>query len=316
VFQTKGKVALLTGSGTLAMEAAVINFLTPSDKVIVVNGGTFGQRWCDLCRVHAIPFHEIQLNAGEDLDPEKVREACKSERPTALLINAHETSTGHLYDIEAVGKVARELGLLFVVDAISTVCADPFPMDDWNVDIAILSTQKAIALAPGLSFVAMNPRSLSLLQDKTPRTLYLNLQDYLTNQERGQFPYTPAIGLLLQLHQRLSDIQQRTLPETIEGHRLRAVNFRKAIARLPYRILPARSSNAMTALICDGMDATQVVHHLQTRHAIEVAPSGGALKHKLIRISHMGDQSRSDEDAIIAALTEVASSIPNRKDTI
>jgi aspartate aminotransferase-like enzyme len=284
VFQTKGKVALLTGSGTLAMEAAVINFLTPSDKVIVVNGGTFGQRWCDLCRVHAIPFHEIQLNAGEDL--------------------------------EAVGKVARELGLLFVVDAISTVCADPFPMDDWNVDIAILSTQKAIALAPGLSFVAMNPRSLSLLQDKTPRTLYLNLQDDLTNQERGQFPYTPAIGLLLQLHQRLSDIQQRTLPETIEGHRLRAVNFRKAIARLPYRILPARSSNAMTALICDGMDATQVVHHLQTRHAIEVAPSGGALKHKLIRISHMGDQSRSDEDAIIAALTEVASSIPNRKDTI
>jgi aspartate aminotransferase-like enzyme len=298
-------VALLTGSGTLAMEAAVLNFLTPSDKIIVVNGGTFGQRWCDLCRIHAVPFYEMKLKAGADLDLDRIREVCISESPTAFLINAHETSTGQLYDIEAVGKVVREYGLLFVVDAISTICADTFQMDDWNVDIAILSTQKAIALPPGLSFVALGPRAIPLLKNKTPRTLYLNLRDYLTNQERGQLPYTPAIGLLLQLHQRLQDIQQRTLPETVALHRQRSSNFREAIAGLPYRILPTRQSNAMTALICKEMDATQVVHRLQTHHAIEVAPSGGALKHKLIRISHMGDQSRSDEDLIVAALTEV-----------
>jgi aspartate aminotransferase-like enzyme len=305
VFQTKGKVALLTGSGTLAMEAAVINFLTPADKVIVVNGGTFGQRWCDLCRIHAVPFREIKLQAGADLDLDRIREVCISENPTAFLINAHETSTGQLYDIEAVGKVVREYGLLFVVDAISTICADSFQMDDWNVDVAILSTQKALALPPGLSFVALSPRAIPLLKNTKPRTLYLNLQDYLTNQERGQLPYTPAIGLLLQLHQRLQDIQQRTLPETVAVHRQRSSKFREAIAGLPYRVLPTRQSNAMTALICEKMDATQVVHRLQTHHAIEVAPSGGELKHKLIRISHMGDQSRSDEDSIVAALAEV-----------
>ncbi len=196
VFQTSGEVALLTGSGTLAMEAAVLNFLTPSDRVIIVNGGTFGQRWCDLCRIHTIPFREIELEAGADLDLDTLREICGEEEFTAFLINAHETSTGQLYDVEAIGKVLSDFGLFYIVDAISTICADPFQMDNWNVDVAILSSQKAIALPPGLSFVAMGPRAILRLSNSAPKTLYLYLQVYLTNQERGQLPYTPAIVLL------------------------------------------------------------------------------------------------------------------------
>jgi aspartate aminotransferase-like enzyme len=302
VFQTSGQVALLTASGTLAMEATVLNFLTSSDRVIVINGGTFGQRWCDICRIHAIEFREIKLEAGVDLDLDQLRETCIGETYTALLINAHETSTGQLYDIQAIGKLAREFNLLFVVDAISTICADPFQMDDWNVDVGVLSSQKALALPPGLSFVAIGPRALARSIEIAPRTLYLNLQDYLSNQERGQLPYTPAIGLLLQLHQRLLDIQQHTLPMTVTDHALRASEFRQAMLDLPFSILPARQSNAMTALTCDDMDAVSVVQHLQTHCAIEVAPSGGALKHRLIRISHMGAQSSSDTQQMVSAL--------------
>ena len=304
VFQTAGEVALLTGSGTLAMEAAVLNFLTPSDHVLIVNGGTFGERWCDLCKIHAIPFREIKLEAGADLDLAQLRETCKEEKHSAFLINAHETATGQLYDVQAIGEIVRDFGLLYIVDAISTICADPFQMDDWNVDVAILSSQKAIALPPGLSFVAMSTRAIARLADSTPKTLYLNLQDYLTNQARGQLPYTPAIVLFLQLHQRLLDIQQLTLPETIAHHAQRSENFREAISDLPFSILPARQSNAMTALICEDTDAVRVVDHLQTHHAIEVAPSGGALKHKLIRISHMGVQSSSDIDFVVAGLAD------------
>jgi len=178
-------------------------------------------------------------------------------------------------------------------------------MDDWNVDVTILSSQKAIALPPGLSFVAMGTRALARLGEITPKSLYLNLQDYLTNLERGQLPYTPAIGLLLQLRQRLHDSRQHTLPGVIAHHAQRSSDFREAISDLPLSILPARQSNAMTALICEDMDAVEVVHHLQTHHAAEVAPSGGALKHKLIRISHMGAQNSADRDFIVAALTDV-----------
>ena len=304
IFQTNGEVALLTGSGTLAMEAAVLNFLTPSDHVIVVSGGSFGQRWCDLCKIHAIPFREIKLEAGADLDLDLLRKTCKEGKYSAFLINAHETSTGQLYDVQAIGEVVRDFGLFFIVDAISSICADPFQMDDWHVDVTILSSQKAIALPPGLSFVAMGTRARARLRDITPKSLYLNLQDYLTNQERGQVPFTPAIGLFLQLHQRLSDIQQRTLTGIIAHHAQRSSDFRGAISDLPFRILPARQSNAMTALICEDTDAVDVVHHLQTHHAIEVAPSGGALKHKLIRISHMGVQDSSDIDFVVTALAD------------
>jgi aspartate aminotransferase-like enzyme len=143
---------------------------------------------------------------------------------------------------------------------------------------------------------------LARSKEITPRTLYLNLGDYLSNQERGQLPYTPAIGLLLQLHQRLLDIQQHTLPKTVSDHAGRASEFRQATLELPFSILPARQSNAMTALTCDDMDAVKVVSHLQTHFAIEVAPSGGALKHKLIRISHMGEQSSSDTQQMVSAL--------------
>ncbi len=306
VFQTSGEIALLTGSGTLAMEAAVLNFLTTTDKVIIVNGGTFGQRWCDLCRIHAIPYHEIRLAAGEDIDLNQLGEICSKEKYTALLINAHETSTGQLYDVQAISKIVRDFGLFYIVDAISTICADPFQMDDWDVDVAILSSQKAIALPPGLSFVAMGPKALNHLKGNAAKTLYLNLPDYLADQQRGQLPYTPAIGLLLQLHQRLLDIQQHTMPEIVADHAQRSADFREDIIDLPFSPLPSRQSNAMTALICEGMDAVTVVHDLQSHYAIEVAPSGGALKHKLIRISHMGAQNRSDRDSIIAALADVA----------
>ncbi|PCJ55471.1 MAG: hypothetical protein COA73_13350 [Candidatus Hydrogenedentota bacterium] len=118
-------------------------------------------------------------------------------------------------------------------------------------------------------------------------------------------PYTPAIGLLLQLHQRLLDIEQSSLSEVISQHHQRAVDFRRSIIGLPLSILPDRQSNAMTALLCDDMDAQQVVRDLRTRHSIEVAPSGGALQHKLIRISHMGDQNSSDIDFIAASLAEI-----------
>ena len=316
VFQTSGEVALITGSGTLAMEAAVLNFLTSADNVIVVNGGTFGQRWCDLCRIHAIPYREIRLIAGADLNLDLLRGICGEEKHTALLINAHETSTGQLYDIQAIGKVACDFDLLYIVDAISSICADPFQMDDWGVDVAILSSQKAMALPPGISFVAIGSSALVRLQGAAPKTLYLNLQDYLNNQKRGQLPYTPAIGLLLQLHQRLLDIKLHTLPEIISHHARCSTDFREAITDLPFKALPTRQSNAMTALICEGMDAINVVHYLQIHHAIEVAPSGGELKNKLIRISHMGMQDSRGNDLIIAALADVVHAQIDKRSSI
>ncbi len=307
VFQTAGPVAILTGSGTAAMEAAVLNFLNGSDKVLVINGGTFGQRWCDLCRIHAVSYDELKLNPGGDIDLDQLSRILSGKTFTALLINAHETSTGQLYDIEAVGRIARKYELLYVVDAISTICADPFLMDEWLVDVAILSSQKALALPPGLSFVAMSGRALAKLKTTAPKSLYFNLADYLDNQERGQLPYTPAIGLLVQLHQRLTDIEALTLSESIRQHKQRACYFRDFLAISSCGALPTRQSNAVTAILCEKDDAFAIVQRLRQHYDIEAAPSGGALKHKIFRISHMGAQNVTDADALILALRQIMS---------
>lgn len=305
LFQTDGSVALLTASGTAAMEAAVINFLDVSTKTLVVNGGTFGQRWSDLCAAHTIPFEELVVPPGTDINLTQLESILLEGRFSALLINAHETSTGNLYDIEAIGKIARSHGVLFVVDAISSICADAFAMDAWGVDICILSSQKALALPPGLSFVAMNRRTVALLEKRAPKGLYFNLKDYLANQRRGQSPYTPAIGLMLQLHQRLADIQSQTLPVLVAQHRQRAEHFRNAIQDLAFTVLPSRCSNAMTALVCEGMDAGEVAERLRDHYRIIVAPGAGALKSKTIRVAHMGAQKPTDVALLVEALAEI-----------
>lgn len=304
VFQTEGKVALLTGSGTAAMEAAVLNYLDDKDKVLIINGGTFGQRWCDLCDIHAVSYDEIEVPPGGDLDLDLLTDRLAKPTYTALLINAHETSTGHLYDIRAIGAIARQEDVLFIVDAISSICADPFFMDEWQVDVAILSSQKALALPPGLSFVAMNERAMERLSRSTPKSVYFNIGRYLEDQQRGQSPYTPAIGVMLQLHQRLLDLQNETLAASVAKHHERATFFRAAMKGLAFDTLPLRPSNALTALLCRGFDAAELAQELADDHGLFVAPSGGSLKATLIRISHMGAQKEADIACLINALSK------------
>lgn len=304
IFQTAGPVMLLTGSGTAAMETVVLNFLEDDDNALVLNAGTFGQRWCDLCTVHGLSHESLRLEAGEDLDLDSLATAL-SNNVSILFATAHETSTGELFDLEAIGRLTRRLGILFVVDAISTVCADHFLMDEWNIDVAVLSSQKGLALPPGLAFVAMGDRALDRLENVQPRTLYFNVREYLNDQKRGQVPFTPATGLFLQLHQRLLDITDMTLERLIGQHQEKAHDFREALRALPIDTLPTRPSNAITAVTCGDFDAYEVVQALRTDFGIEVAPNSGALKHRVFRVSHMGEHSPEDSTSLIRALADI-----------
>ena len=308
VFQTQGSIALLTSSGTAAMEASVMNFLNTEDRALVINGGVFGQRWCDLCDIHSIPYEELKVPLGEDIDLSVLDDILSSNRYTAALVNAHETSTGHLYDVEAIGEIVSRYGVFFIVDAICAICADEFLMDDWHVDAAILSSQKALALPPGLSFVAMNDRALERLAINDPRSMYFNLEDYLVNQERGQSPYTPAVGIMMQLHRRLLDIQDQTLSSLVNTHKQRAEYFRHSLEDLCLSVLPERPSNSLTALSCDSFAATDIVETLRRRYNIVVAPNGGGLSSRVFRVSHMGAQNDADVDHLIEALKAITDS--------
>lgn len=292
------RVVFLAASGTGAMEAAVMNLLSPDDKALVINGGGFGQRFLELCERHDVPVYEHKID-GSNLGNTTPLDAYGGA--TALLVNAHETTNGVLYDMDAIGSYCREHKLLHIVDAISMFVSDEINITGQHIDALIISSHKGLALPPGVSMVILSPRAI----DKVARikSLYFNFHNYLEDGIRGQTPFTPAVTILLQLHARLKQIERDTLKHEIEKARRIADYFRKHVAAWPLCFYSNFMPNAMTALTpTNGESALEVVNYLAQRCNIIVAPNGGKLKDTVFRVSHMGDMTTEYVGALIDAL--------------
>lgn len=201
------KVVFITGSGTASMEAAIMNTLTGEDKALVVNGGSFGQRFVELLELHEIPYSEIKLEAGKALREDHLK-AYEGQGYTAFLVNIHETSTGVLYDINRISEFCKRNGIFLIVDAISSFLADDFTMDELGVDVMITGSQKALACPPGISIIVLSPQAVARVETSKTKCMYLDLKSALKNQQRGQTPFTPAVGILRQIHERLIEISR------------------------------------------------------------------------------------------------------------
>ena len=300
------KAVFLTGSGTLAMEASVANLLTANDRVLVVNGGGFGARFSQLCDIYNISHTDIVLDAGSPLSGDHLEPYTKKEY-TALLVNLHETSTGVLYDIDLISDFCRREGLLLIVDAISAFIADEIDMEKSNIDALIVSSQKALALAPGLSVIVMSKTALGRVKKSQVQSMYLNLNDALCNMERGQTPFTPAVGLLIQMHRRLMDISQIGIDAERQKIQALAQDFRTRLTAtdLPFDLFPETPSNAVTALRVTGAtSAHDIFEILKDHYGIWVCPNGGALRDTVFRVGHLGALTTDDNQTLIAALTD------------
>ena len=196
------KAVFITGSGTASMEAVVINTLTNKDKALVVNGGSFGARFVELLKIHEIPHVEIKLGHGKALTNEMLT-PFENAGFTAFLVNGHETSTGVKYDLEMIHKFCKRNDIFLIVDAISLFLADEFDMKKFEVGCMITGSQKALACAPGVSIIVLSPLALKRIEAIDPKCMYLNIRSALLNAERGQTPFTPAVGILRQIHERL-----------------------------------------------------------------------------------------------------------------
>ena len=317
------RAVFITGSGTASMEATIMNVLTPEDRALVVNGGSFGARFCKICEVHGVPHDEIRLDAGKALKEElffnaekqRGREAEKFggkfdntvAKYTAFLVNKHETSTGVHYDMGLISDFCRKNNLLLIVDCISSFLCDEFNMAALGADVMITGSQKALACPPGVSIIVLSPRALERAAANDPKCLYFDLKDALKNQERGQTPFTPAVGTLLQIHARLKEIEAAggVTSEVAKAKNL-AEYFRSRITDLPLEIVSESLSNAVTPLRpTNGMSAYDIFLKLKDEHGIWVCPNGGELKDKVFRVGHMGCLTTEDYDKLLLALREV-----------
>lgn len=301
------RAVFLTGSGTAAMEAAVMNLFTERDRVLVVNGGSFGARFAKICEIHEVPHEEIQLESGRALRAEDLA-PYEGKGFTGFLVNVHETSTGVLYDMELISDFCRRNQLILAVDAVSSFLADPFWMGKWGVDLVLTGSQKALALPPGLSILVLGARAIARVQETVVRSMYFDLRDYLKNGERGQTPFTPAVGVLLQLHKRLTMIEEKGLAAEQARIRCQAEDFRSKIKDLPFEIVSNSLSAALTPLHPTGVDkegktvsAHRIFEILKDEYGIWICPNGGALADTVFRVGHIGALTPEDNDSLIAA---------------
>ena len=299
------RTVFITGSGTASMETAVMNVFTPEDKVLLVNGGSFGQRFHELCEIHQIPFKEIRLETGKALTADHLM-PYENQGFTGFLVNIHETSTGVRYNPELISDFCRRNGLFLVVDAISSFLADEFRMAEWGVDVMITGSQKALACPPGISVMVLSPKAVARIEGNHVRSLYFDLKSALKNGERGQTPFTPAVGTLLQIHARLKAIEAAGGVE-VETAKIAglAAAFRSQIQYLPLDICSESMSNAVTPLMTRNCSAHEIFTILKDEYGIWVCPNGGEYKDKIFRVGHIGELTAEDYQILVDALRDL-----------
>ena len=292
------RIIFLTASGTAGLESIVMNLLDGSSNALVVNGGGFGQRFVDICKSYKIKHQEINGVNTNLKDIGKI----DAKNFNTFIVNSHETSVGHLYDLESIGQYCKNNNLLNIVDAISMFITDELDMQKQNIDAVIISSQKGLALPPGLTMVALSPMAMNNIKDINSH--YFNFKNYLIDGERGQTPYTPAVTIILQLQARLKQIKaDGGIKSTIKRAKDIADYFRSSIKDLPLRTYTKYMPNALTALMpAKNKSAAQIVRDLEEKNKIMICPNGGELKDTIFRVSHMGAITKQDIDKLVLAL--------------
>ncbi|MDA8388449.1 MAG: alanine--glyoxylate aminotransferase family protein [Nitrospiraceae bacterium] len=289
--QTGNDVLILTASGTGAMTACVNNFLSPGDRVLVVNGGKFGERWTKICGAYAVSVEEVKVPWGRAVKPEDVARALERDPEIkAVFMQAVETSTGVYHDVEAVGGVIKGKKALFAVDAISALAVHDLKTDAWGVDLMVGGSQKGLMLPPGLAFLSVSEKAWEMAKgSKSPR-FYFNLKKEREALKKNQTNFTPAVTLIAGLDAALEMIEREGLREVFARHARLAGAMRRAVGAMGLEIFPAESpSNSLTAIKApEGTDGQEIYKRLREIYGVTAAGGQDQLRGKVFRVAHMG----------------------------
>lgn len=306
MFQTKGDVFLLTCSGTGGMEAAIVNTLSPGDKVLVVANGFFGERFADIAEIFGAQVERLRFDWGQAVDPQEVRRALSQDAGIkAVLVTHNETSTGVTSDLEAISAVVREYEKLLIVDAISGLGSIDLPTDEWGCDVVITASQKGWMAPPGLAMVSVSERAWQAqAQAKMPR-YYWDFAKAKSFLEKGQTPWTPAVSTVYALDAALELFQREGLKNIVARHARVGTRAREGIKSLGLSLFPddGCASNTVTAVkVPEGLDSKKLLKILREEYSTVLAGGQQRLDGKIFRIGHLGYVSEGDIDAVMEAL--------------
>ena len=305
LFGAGNDVIILASSGTGAMEAGVANLFSPADKVVVVNGGKFGERWLRICRAFGLEVVEIAVEWGKAVAVSEVEKALQAH-PDAkgVLVQASETSTTTLHPVREIAALTRDNGPLLLVDGVTAVGVLSVPMDEWGIDVLVTGSQKAMMLPPGLAFIGLSDRAWQRTRESTSPRFYFDLESERKGQAKGSTAYTPAVSLVFGLCAALKLMREEGLARVYARHDRMARATRAAVTAMGLELLsPDNPSPAATGLyVPEGADGDALLDYLRARMGITLAEGQDHLQGKVIRIAHVGHMGSFDVITAISAL--------------
>ena len=309
LFQTKGDVFLLTSSGTGGLEAAIVNTLSPGDKVLSVSIGVFGDRFATIAQQFGAEVIPLNFEWGQAADIDTVRQALGTEpKIKAVLVTHNETSTGVTNDLALISSVVKEFDKLLLVDAISSLGSIDLPVDDWHCDVTVTGSQKGWMVPPGLAMVSVSPEAWQAhAKAKMPR-FYWDFAQAKSYLEKGQTPWTPAISTVFALAVSLEMMLKEGLPNIIARHAQVGRATRAGVKSLGLSLFADEyyASNTVTAIATsDGLDTKKMLKILREEHQIVLGGGQQRLDGKIFRIGHLGWVTEGDIETVISALKVV-----------
>ncbi len=309
LYQTKNDVLILCSTGTGGMVGTVNNFFNRDDKVLVINGGKFGERWTNICRAYGLNVEEIVVEWGYAVKPEVVEEKLKQDKDIkGVFVQASETSTGVYHDIKALASVVKKYSdTLFVVDAISALVAHDLRTDEWGIDVMIGGSQKGVMLPPGIAFVSVSDKAWARAETSKLPKFYFNFRKERANLAKNQTNFTSPVTLIIGLNESLRMLRAEGLENVFRRHATLANATRKAVEAIGLEIYPRESpSNSVTAIIAPaGIDGQAIYKNLREKYGITAAGGQDKAKGKIFRIAHLGYSDRFDIITAIAGIEMV-----------
>lgn len=309
LYQTKNDVLILCSTGTGGMVGAVNNFFNKKDKVLVVNGGKFGERWTKICQAYGLNVEEIIVEWGYAVSPEVVKERLKKNRDIkGVFVQASETSTGVYHDIKALAAIVKGYeDTLLIVDAISALVAHDLRTDEWGIDVMVGGSQKGVMLPPGLAFVSVSEKAWEKAKTSTLPKFYFNLKKERENLAKNQTNFTSPVSLIVGLNESLKILQAEGLEKVFKRHERLADATRRAVQAIGLELYSKESpSNAVTAIMAPpGIDGQAVYKNLREKYGITAAGGQDKARGKIFRIAHLGYTDRFDIITAIAGIEMV-----------
>ena len=314
--QTKNDVITITGSGSAAMEAGIINTLSRGDKVICGENGKFGQRWVKVARAFGLDVIEINAKWGEPLDPESIKEVLENDKEKeikAVILTHSETSTGVINDLKTISKYIRNHKVaLSIIDCVTSIGACNVPADEWELDIVASGSQKGYMIPPGLSFVSVSEKAWEASERSNLPKFYLDLKYYKKSLHNNSNPYTPAVNLVFALEESLKMMQEEGLNNIFNRHEKHKLAVSNAVKALNLKLFANSQSlsPSITAIELSQMSAETFRKIIRQKYDILLAGGQDNLKDKIFRVGHLG---YINDRNIINAITAIGLTLIEEK---